>query len=172
MRRGGPSPGQPPGTLNVPFPPEGQSLLPQVSELREEMEVVLGWGCLRGPPAAPAHSSHRGVHHRVLPAAAWPCCSPAPAACGHQGASDIRRRGSARVRAALSQDFSCCFPTSPSPCCWGRGQPPPLLRSGSGFGVPRARQCPLGLGLLSRARPSPSMWGLLASFPNLPLLEN
>lgn len=39
----------------------------------------------------------------------------APAARGHQGASDIRPRGSASVLAALSQDFSGCLATSPVP---------------------------------------------------------
>lgn len=138
-------------------------MFPSLLRDRAFFPTALNWGkrwrgCWGGATSEAPSCACPPFPPRGPAAAAWPYYPSAPAACGHQGASGIRG-DSTRVPAALSQDLGGCFPTSPSPCCWGRGQPSPLFSSGWWLEVPRARRCPLGLGLLSRARPSPSLHG-------------
>lgn len=99
--RGGPFPSPPPGQT-YPSPSGGEDLLPRVFELREEAEAV--------PLGAVAPTSpHPGPQGLSL----FFALLPALAARGHQGAFAIRPWTAPRVPAALSQDFSCRFATSP-----------------------------------------------------------
>lgn len=103
----------------------------------------------------------------------------APAARGHQGASDIRPRGSAERAGSSESGFQRLPRHQPCPCCGGGYSHPCPLRLGPGRAAaplsrpPRATWCPPHLEHLSRAMPPlPPHGRLLASRQDLPLLEN
>lgn len=147
------SPGQPPGTLRLPSPLTDTASLRRSLNWGKRGRRWQSGGCLcapcSGPPCPP---------QGPLCAAAWP--SPHTSSPWPPGGSDMQRRGGA---GSSESGFRGCFPTgrphSPTP-------PPPLAAAGSQGGAVSP-----GPGLCRRAFPLLAR-GLLASLPDLPLVEN